>query len=124
MWFRIRHNNAGDNHDKVLTDSGGNAPAVGLSINLVANDWKTFVIDMTGVEAWDYELLENGSYPELTGLLIQLALEAGQSSDVAYVAFCNDWTAIDALVDEANVEYYNGTAQTTVNPTDMAISAS
>lgn len=120
MWFRIRHNNAGENHAQVLQNAYGNLPSVGLTCNLTAGEWKTFVIDMTGVSDWDCELLENGKYPELTGMIIQLYLAAGQSSDVAYVAFCNDWTAIDALVDETTVEYHNGTTQITVNPTDMA----
>lgn len=117
---RVGHNNGGDSCDKNNTYG-----SITLTKEVVAaNEWKVFVIDMTAVLAYDYKLLSTGAYPELTNNNIQVGLVSGQTFDISYVAFCADWTAIDALVDEATVEYHDGTTQTTVNSDGTAISAS
>lgn len=110
LWFG--NNAGGDGYNESINKS----MLLPMSKLKSTDDWVVIVVDLEAMYPAVHRKLESGVYPEITNLYGYFAHSAGEHYDIAYMAICEDWTAIDTLVDESTVEYMTGSAaSTTVN---------
>lgn len=118
--LRVGHNSGGENFNTVVSKK-----TISLSPDKFnANEWKVVVVDLSTITSLDYKLNPStGKYPNITEMNINSSLKVGESLDVAYIAGCEDWSMIQALVDESTVLLVDGEGTRYVNKDGTAIAA-